>query len=343
MTDEPTEKMSFREFLLLPAIVLGVVGPLVGLIYFVNLAAGVAFFMLIPALLFMSEARKTFQRSRRFADIPTSLLRSAAQGYVELSGRLKTKDGTFPLSPISKIPSHYWHVEMGRRKRHREASNQRWVTVNEMASARTFLPFEDDTGEAYLMIHDLTFNPSNDFAIAYPRITRTKIRDRKALDAMRNKIPAPLLKGLDGDGPWQLVERVLPAEHPLFVTGLLRTIRSNASPTLRAVWGNMLQGGKKTEWEAEMRRVEGIKSKQHLNGTQRVNVVAADVRPEFEAPLILASQHNVESALTWAHYRETVIYLLWLLFFVAILGTAIAIAMEPARLYEWREALYELL
>ncbi|MBF0374296.1 MAG: hypothetical protein HQL39_12885 [Alphaproteobacteria bacterium] len=317
----------------------GVALPLIGLIHFVNLAAGVSFFMVIPTLFFLSEARRTFRRSRCFTDIPTSLLRSATQGYVELSGRVTTKDGTYPVSPISKTSSHYWHVEIVRKKRRGDESGDRWVTLNTISSARTFLPFEDGTGSAYLMIHDLHFTPPNDYCIAYPLIRRIRVRDAKALDAMRDKLPPGLLKRIDGDGPFQVVERVLPAADPLFVTGLLRTIASDDSPTLRAPWSNPLQGRELSEWRSEMCRIEGVGKKEKLRGDERINVVSVDSRAQFAAPLVLASHPNAEKFLVRAQGGEGLIAMLWAAGFATISAVAATIAADPGLASEWLRAI----
>jgi hypothetical protein len=313
--------------------------PITIFIYIDNLAAIVSFFMIIPTLFFLSEARRTFKQARLFSDIPTSLLRSATQGYVELSGRVKTKDGTYPISPISKTPSHYWHVEIVRRKIRGDESSERWVTINKMSSARTFLSFEDGTGSAYLMIHDLHFTPSNDYCIAYPRISRIYVRNAKALKGMQDKLPPALLKRIEGDGPFQVVERILPASDPLFATGLLRTIASNDQPTLRAPWGNLLQGREVNEWQAEMARIEGVGKKEKLQGSKRVNVISADSRAEFAAPLILASHHNPEKFLIRAQGKESLTALLWAVGFASLSGVAAAIATEPELATQWLQAI----
>lgn len=318
-----------RETQFLLGVVLAVMGPVVGLFVFVGPAAGVAWFMIIPTLFFGHEAHRVFQRSRRFADVPTARLRSATQGYVELSGRLDTGgDPVFPRSPISDTPCHYWHLELVRRRRRGEGNN-RWHSVKCMASARTFLPFEDGTGRAYLMIHDLFFTPRSETCIAFPSVTRLRARTLADLEALGERIPAALLKAATGDGPWQVVERVLPADQPLFATGLLRTIDSNASPTLRAPWGGLLHGGDKTAWEAEMRRLEGAGPTAPLRGGVRVNVVTVDSRTASFSPLILASRHDVEGFLIRAHWREAARALLGAAIFLGIALTAATIAADP--------------
>lgn len=319
-----------RDPLILLGVVLGIMGPIIGLWVFAGPAAGVAWFMIIPTLFFAHEAHLVFQRSRRFADVPTARLRSAAQGYVELSGRLDTGGAAaFPRSPISDTPCHYWHLELVRRRRRGEGNN-RWHSVKRMASARTFLPFEDGTGSAYLMIHDLFFTPRSETCIAFPSVTRLRARTLTRLAELGDRVPADLLKAATGDGPWQVVERVLPADQPLFVTGLLRTIDTNDSPTLHSPWGGALQGGDKTVWEAEMRRLEGIGRKAPLRGGVRVNVVTMDGRTAALSPLILASRHDVESFLIRAHWREAAQALLWAAGFLSISLTAAAIAADPA-------------
>jgi hypothetical protein len=86
--------------------------------------------------------------ARVVEDTPTSRIRSAAQGYVELSGRCRALDGTQNLAPLTQRPCVWWHfrvqqkVESGTRGRRRES----WRTINSGRSEQPFL-LDDGTGQ----------------------------------------------------------------------------------------------------------------------------------------------------------------------------------------------------
>ena len=85
--------------------------------------------------------------ARMVEDTPTSRIRSAAQGYVELSGRCRAMEGTRNLAPLTQRPCVWWHfrvqqkVESGTSGKHRRS----WRTVNSGRSEQPFL-LDDGTG-----------------------------------------------------------------------------------------------------------------------------------------------------------------------------------------------------
>jgi len=84
-----------------------------------------------------------FLRKRIIEDTPTSLIRSAAQGYVELTGIGRFLDGPPIVSPLTgKHCTWYsWQIE----ERRRSGRRTRWVTVERGTSGELF-QLEDETG-----------------------------------------------------------------------------------------------------------------------------------------------------------------------------------------------------
>jgi len=86
--------------------------------------------------------------ARMLEDTPTSRIRSAAQGYVELVGRCGTLPGTTNLAPLTRRPCVWWRYRIQRRSGSASAKGRRarWQTVS---SGRSEQPFrlDDDTGE----------------------------------------------------------------------------------------------------------------------------------------------------------------------------------------------------
>ena len=93
--------------------------------------------------------------ARVIEDTPTSRVRSAAQGYVELEGRARPLAGTTNLAPLTQRDCVWWRYrvqhrsESGTRGGRREA----WRTV---ASGRSGQPFliDDGTGECIVQPAD---------------------------------------------------------------------------------------------------------------------------------------------------------------------------------------------
>jgi hypothetical protein len=86
--------------------------------------------------------------ARLVEDTPTSRIRSAAQGYVELAGRCRMFDGTRNLAPLTQRPCVWWHYRIQRRTGSRSRGRKRtsWQTVNAGRSEQPFL-LEDGTGQ----------------------------------------------------------------------------------------------------------------------------------------------------------------------------------------------------
>lgn len=86
--------------------------------------------------------------ARAIEDTPTSRIRSAAQGYVELAGRCRALDGTQNLAPLTQRPCVWWQFRIQQKAESSMRGNRRqsWKTIN---SGRSELPFllDDGTGQ----------------------------------------------------------------------------------------------------------------------------------------------------------------------------------------------------
>jgi hypothetical protein len=86
--------------------------------------------------------------ARMVEDTPTSRIRSAAQGYVELAGRCRALDGTENLAPLTQRPCVWWRYRVQRRTGSTSSSNRRakWQNVSSGRSEQPFL-LGDGTGD----------------------------------------------------------------------------------------------------------------------------------------------------------------------------------------------------
>jgi hypothetical protein len=98
----------------------------------------------IAALGLLFTGFALLRRARLLEDTPTSLIRSAAQGYVELSGHARLLPGPPIVSPLSDTPCVWWsyHVQ----ERYSEGGKTEWRTVENETSGELFL-LADSTGE----------------------------------------------------------------------------------------------------------------------------------------------------------------------------------------------------
>jgi len=86
--------------------------------------------------------------ARMVEDTPTSRIRSAAQGYVELAGRCRALDGTENIAPLTQRPCVWWRYHVQRRTGSGSSSNRRtkWQKVSSGRSEQPFL-LSDGTGD----------------------------------------------------------------------------------------------------------------------------------------------------------------------------------------------------
>ncbi len=85
-----------------------------------------------------------YRRYRQVADLPTSRIASAAQGYVELYGRAAMLGGTPILSPITALPCCWYRYTIERKD-----SENRWTQEGSGMSEAHFL-LRDATGECVI-------------------------------------------------------------------------------------------------------------------------------------------------------------------------------------------------
>jgi hypothetical protein len=94
-----------------------------------------------------AAALRWIRIARLIEDTPTSRIRSAAQGYVELGGRALPLDGTHNPAPLTQRPCVWWRYRISKKVEHGTGKSRRqsWQTVSSGTSAVPFL-LDDDTG-----------------------------------------------------------------------------------------------------------------------------------------------------------------------------------------------------
>ena len=93
--------------------------------------------------------RRSFQNARVMEDTPTSRVRSAAQGFVELAGMQETAMDRPPMAPITGREVTWWSYSIEERKSYRDSNGHRktrWDTLESKTSPH-LIRLVDDTGE----------------------------------------------------------------------------------------------------------------------------------------------------------------------------------------------------
>ncbi|QXP85609.1 GIDE domain-containing protein [Methylococcus sp. Mc7] len=143
---------------------------------------------------------------RAIADRPTSRIRSAAQGYVELEGRARMMPGEPIVAPLSGKRCVWYRYTLERKDR--ENGDSDWQTIDEGTSTAIF-EIEDETGRCVVDPEDAEVLPPIRLSWRglYPRPGSLPRGRRSLWDVL---LPA---------GPYRYTESRIPEGEWLFVSG----------------------------------------------------------------------------------------------------------------------------
>lgn len=99
----------------------------------------------ITAAIGLALGFRWLQRARMIADLPTSKVRSAAQGYVELEGRAKMMPGEPVYAPLSGVPCAWYSYKVEQQGRDADGRSDGWSTIEKGVSEAIF-HLQDETG-----------------------------------------------------------------------------------------------------------------------------------------------------------------------------------------------------
>jgi len=150
-----------------------------------------------------------YLRKRVIEDTPTSLIRSAAQGYIELNGTGKLMDGPPILAPLTGSVCTWFSYQIEERRRSGKRTN--WVTVEQGTSDELFL-LEDETGICVIDPEGASVTPSaRDIWYGATRQPTTG--------------PSPRRGGFTfGIGSYRYCEHRMNPGDPLYALGLFKTV-----------------------------------------------------------------------------------------------------------------------
>jgi hypothetical protein len=170
--------------------------------------------------------------ARLLEDTPTSRVRSAAQGYVELAGRGRSLAGAPNTAPLTQRPCIWWLFRIQRRTGSASRGRQRakWQTVQSGRSEQPFL-LDDGTGECIVQ-------PSG--AEVLTAETTTWYGDTPW------PTQAPGQRSLFGEPEYRYYEERIYEHEQVHLLGQFRTLTGTANTTQDADIGALL-----AEWKED--------------------------------------------------------------------------------------------
>lgn len=167
----------------------------------------VGVFVMLGAAAFIG-AFVLLTRARTMENTPTALIRSAAQGFVELEGQGRLMEGPSVVAPLTGGHCCWWHYKV--EKRRREKNSTYWDTVDSGTSDDCFL-LTDATGECVIDPHGASVVPASS-DVWYGSTRRPSIGP---------KAGGGWLRRLGGE--YRYTEERLEINGPLYAIGAFRT------------------------------------------------------------------------------------------------------------------------
>ena len=236
------------------------------------IAAAAAVLALFALFRFFARLR----RDRLVADTPAVRIRSAAQGYVKLTGRSLPAGPDATAAPLSSRPCVWWAYEIAQEQRDSKG-NAHWHTVERAASVELFALVDDD--DSRCLVGPVT-----------AEITPTT-RNVWYGSAERPAGPPPDSSPLLHSGAWRYTERLLGVGERLCVMGELRS-HSELGDV------NAASAAKLHEWKQDQR---SLLARFDVNHDGRLDA------PEWEAARLAAARESQTQTLQAAISRVSVI------------------------------------
>ncbi len=196
-----------------------------------------AVLLLAAASFALYLAYRNFKKSRLIEDMPTSLIRSASQGFTELIGVAKTH-GEHLAAPLSATPCLWWYYSIEQYKSSGKSSS--WVKLESGSSEQAF-NIDDSSGLCQVM------PKGADLSSRHHR--QWQGRQRHPLGGSGTKASstwASLLTTNIGFGArYRYTERMIKEHDPLYILGHFTTDSAGKrSLSVEKMTGNILRSWK---------------------------------------------------------------------------------------------------
>ncbi|MGB2942224.1 MAG: GIDE domain-containing protein [Candidatus Macondimonas sp.] len=198
----------------------------------------------------------SLRRIRWVRDTPTARIRSAAQGVVELVGRVRPPPEEHLVSPMTAQPAVWWECTVSRRDSD-SGGRRRWKTV---AQRRSDVPFLLDDGSGVCMVR-----PDGAQVTAQVRIWYGST-------PWPRSGPPTSRWGWLTDTPYRYTEKLLPSGQEIYVLGEFRTHRVQDGQDARA---QLIQ--RLAEWK---RDPDTLRARFDRNGDGKVDLAEWEMARE---------------------------------------------------------------
>ena len=148
------------------------------------------------------------RRDRLVADTPQAHIRSAAQGYVKVTGRTQPAGPAPTAAPLSARPCVWWSYEIAHEERDAKG-NRRWETIDRGSSVEPFTLVDDDDAGCLVGPVQAEITPT--------------VRNVWYGSTSRPSGPPPESSSLLHVGSWRYTERLLGVGARVCVMGELRS------------------------------------------------------------------------------------------------------------------------
>lgn len=175
------------------------------------------------------------RHTRLIEDTPTSRIRSAHQGYVELEGNGHPVEGVPLSSPLSKTACIWWFYEIEKKVRRNKSTS--WDTIDKKTSDDAFV-LEDHTGHCLV-------NPAG------AEVVTTHKRQWYGSSAWPSGGP-PAKTSFFNMGSYRYTERIIQAGEAVYALGLFRTL----SASLDAGEERVALAATLAEWKQDAARMQ---------------------------------------------------------------------------------------
>jgi hypothetical protein len=185
---------------------------------------------------------RNLHRARLIEDTPTSRIRSAPQGYVELIGEAAMMAGEPVLAPLSGITCCWWRYKIEKK------GDKEWRTVRSGQSDNLFL-LRDETGECILDPDGANITPSDKSIWYGPNATPSAGPDRGsgAIHSKAERFGIRITTNQTFGGNYRYIEETIIPGDPLYAIGLFSSIGEIDRQAMR---DDMIKG-RLRQWKAE--------------------------------------------------------------------------------------------
>jgi len=169
--------------------------------------------LIVATIVGLYFAFKFLQSKRIIEDTPTSKIRSAAQGYLELIGHGELMQGIPIVSPLTGTQCTWYQFKVEERRQ--SGKNSEWVTIRKGISDELFL-IKDETGQCII-------DPEG----AHVTVSRKDVwygGSSSPMGTTKTSKKRGFLTGMVTSNKYRYTEKLLHSGESLYAIGLYKTV-----------------------------------------------------------------------------------------------------------------------